>query len=163
MLLKILWVFIAMGSVLFLVVITTKYVGARTKRAMKGNYISVVETVSLGLDKQIHLLKVGEEFVLIATAGKGIQYLTNVKLHDYEAGETSQINGMFDFKVFFDKYLQGFKVKLNEKNDKKDKEKVLKAEPEGEVFKSNLSRLRSITSDMGKMDEKDGVDYTNES
>lgn len=140
-------ILLAFGSVLFLAVITTKYLGRKSKKSAQGQYISIVETISLGMDKQIHLMKVGEEFVLVATAGKSINYLTTIKLDASEVEDkASKSEGAFEFKGFLEKYIQGFKKKTEKK----------KQEPEisnmdtgrfsgGDVFKSNLSRLRSLS------------------
>ncbi|MCX8130312.1 MAG: flagellar biosynthetic protein FliO [Clostridia bacterium] len=167
-------VLLAFGSILFLAVIFTRLLAGKTKRAMKGQYINIVETVSLGLDKQIHLLKVDNQFVLIATAGKTVEFLTTVTLDNYEEDETqTNTSNVFDFKALFDKYIQAYKEKKTEKtqtgrsenrNSKKQSEsdEDIASPIEGETFKSNLDRLRSMTNLMYKQGKIDGDDGTNE-
>jgi len=55
---------------LFLAYVTTKFIGTRTNKIVKGKYIKIIETVNLGFDSRLHLVKAGEEFVLISTCGK---------------------------------------------------------------------------------------------
>ncbi|MCR4434487.1 MAG: flagellar biosynthetic protein FliO [Clostridiales bacterium] len=163
---QVLWVFTILGSILFLVVITTKYIGNKTKKAMKGQYISIIESVNIGLDKQILLLKAGDEFVLIASAGKSIQYLTTVKLNEYEENESLQQNNVFVFKDFFEKYLKNFNAKKNEKADLNIGKKEYDGQSGKSAVKENLNRLRAITSKLDGTDKKNpvgnGVEDTNE-
>ncbi|HHV98993.1 MAG TPA: flagellar biosynthetic protein FliO [Clostridiaceae bacterium] len=98
---------LAFGAILFLAYITTRLVAGKATRAMKGQYIEIVETVNLGMDKKIHLVKVDKQFILIATSGKNIEFLTNVTLENYEDPEKHEKkNNTFDFKAFLDKYIQ---------------------------------------------------------
>lgn len=159
----VLYVLLALGSILFLAYVTTKYIGGKSKKASRGNYIQVIETVSLGLDKQLMLVKAGEQFVLLSSSGKNIQFLSNIKLDEYET-EVSSVNDnmVFDFKGLFDKYLQGFKDKKNNKFVEKDFGGNPNESTEGDTIKSNLNRLRNITGLMSKKGTKDGDENTNE-
>jgi flagellar protein FliO/FliZ len=145
--LQTLYILLAFGSVLFLAVITTKYLGRKSKKAAKGQYISIIETISLGMDKQIHLMKVGDEFVLVATAGKSINYLTTIKLDASEVEEkTAKNEGNFEFKGFLEKYIQGLKKKTEKKKEEPEISSMDTVKSSGgDVFKSNLSRLRSLS------------------
>lgn len=160
---SIIGVLFALGSILFLAYITARFIGGKSKKASRGNYIQVIETVSLGIDKQLLLVKIGEQFVLLASAGKNIQFMTNVNLNEYETQEiTENTNGVFDFKGLFDKYVQGFMDKKNNKYVEKDLGENQFEPLKGDIIKSNLSRLRNITSLMNKKGIKDGDENTNE-
>ncbi|MDP4094795.1 MAG: flagellar biosynthetic protein FliO [Bacillota bacterium] len=157
LILQTLYIVLAFGAILFLVYITTKYLGGRAKKTMKGQYVNIVETVNLGMDKQIHLVKAGDQFVLIASAGKSITYLTNIKLDSDEIEEALDKNSStFDFKGLFEKYLKNFKNKKNEKTapNKENNDSELENYAGGDAFKVNLSKLRAITSRTSKMDDK---------
>jgi len=52
---------VVFGSVLFLAYVTTKFIGTRTNKIVKGKYIKIIETVNLGFDSRLHLVKAGEE------------------------------------------------------------------------------------------------------
>lgn len=174
--LQVFGVMLAFGSILFLAVISTRLLAGKTKRAMKGQYINIIETVSLGLDKQIHLLKVDNQFVLISTAGKRVEFLTNIDMNNYGEQETASNNlGAFDFKSLFEKHIQAYKDKKSGKSadstikgdDGKIGENAGNREfaftaNGGEKFKSNLGRIKTITSVMYKQGELDGDEGTNE-
>ena len=142
-LLKIIGFFIAGGIVFLAVFLVTKFIASSTKKVMKGRYISIVETISLGIDKQVHLLKVENEFILVACSGKNIVYLTNLNIEGYEENKSQQDNG-FDFKSIFEKYSNVFgsikgKKNQNIKTDEEEKQKNTG------VFKKNLEKLKSFT------------------
>lgn len=154
-------VLLVLGCMAFLAYVSTKFIGGKAKKAAGGKYINTIETISLGLDKQVHLLKVGEQFVLISSSGKNIGFLSNINLDGYEV-ESDQINSTFDFKSFLEKYLQAFKSKKTEKSKDKSNAEDFSNQVESEVFKSNLNKLRTITSRVDYQGTKDGDDYTNE-
>ncbi|MFZ5987428.1 MAG: flagellar biosynthetic protein FliO [Bacillota bacterium] len=154
---------VVFGSILFLAYATTKYIGTRTSKIMKGKHIDIIETVSLGFDSRLHLVKAGEEFVLISSSGKNVQLLTTVRIDNYSADEEKLQNGTFNFKEVFDKYIQGFKGRQN--NNKSFTESLnseSKSNSENEVFRHNLVKLRTITSGIEKHMTVDGDEYTNE-
>ena len=143
---------IGFGSILFLTYITTRYIGSRANKVARGKYISTVDTVTIGLNKQLHLIKVGEQFVLISSSGKNIEFLTNVTLDNFEAENKSVNSGTFDFKNVLDKYfvnLKGKKVtKLSDESERQLKKQDNNSFAEN--FKGNLFKLRSITSKVDK-------------
>jgi flagellar protein FliO/FliZ len=148
------------AAILFLAYVATRYIGSKTGNTIKGKYISVVESISIGMDKNIHLLKAGEQFILIASSGKNIEFLTTIKIDDF--GVTPDVAGenTFDFKHLFDKYLQNFRSKKGVKANRKasDPDNSL----EEYVFKSNLDKLKSINIKAGKQDNEDGVEIGDE-
>jgi len=156
---------IIFGSILFVAYVATRYVGNKTSKVMKGKHVSIVETVSLGMDKQIYLLKAGEQFVLIASCGKHIEFLTTVKIDGFESEEISDTTNGFNFKGFFEKYLQTF---VNRKDGKEQKENHVNNDrqaaesAEDDVFKSNLNKLRAINARVDVRRKEDGDDNTNE-
>jgi flagellar protein FliO/FliZ len=148
------------GSLLFMAVITTRFIGIKAQKAMKGRHITIIETVSLGLDKKIHLVKAGEQYILIASSGKTMEFLTTVTLNEAEPGTDMAESPVQDFRMLFDKYIQGFKSLKNGKNDVADNMTV-GSEEEG-TFRSNLDRLKKITEKADKIIRLDGDGITNE-
>ena len=49
---------------------------------MKGKHITVIETVSLGFDNKLHLVKVADEFILISCSGKNVQMLKTIDINE---------------------------------------------------------------------------------
>lgn len=135
-------------SLLFIAYVVTKLVGVKVSRTMKGKYISLVETVSLGMDKRLHLIKVGDQFILIASSGKNIIFLTKVKLDDEEIVQNETAAVSFDFRHILDKYMQNFKG-LKRKNVPTEEIKTDIGSSENDsIFSRNLNKLKFINNRM---------------
>lgn len=162
--LKVILFLIGFCALLFLTYVTTRYVGGRQNKAMKGKNISIVETVALGMDKRLHLVKAGNQYVLIASTSKAVEFLTTVNLEEPspEVRETTQENAvLFDFRSLFEKYMGTYRAK-------KGKEPGITADglpqefPENRDFKSNLGRLRTIVQKKEFQAKENGDEITNE-
>ncbi len=81
------------GAILFLTYVTTRYLAGKSGKAMKGKHLSIVETISLGADKRIHLVKAGEKHILISSTSKSIEYLTELEIYVGEAPDDSAAQG----------------------------------------------------------------------
>jgi flagellar protein FliO/FliZ len=92
------------------------------------------------------LIRVGQQFILIASSGKNIEFLSEIKLEDYNPPEVQENNTLFDFKNLFEKYLQNFNKSKAADIGKDLKKGVLNGTAEGEKIKSNLNRLRMINT-----------------
>jgi len=154
------------GSILFLTYVTTRYVASRTGRTMRGKYIRIVDTISLGTDKRIHLVKAGEQYVLIATTSKSVEFLTLVDLGDDKAREAEEFEkkesrNVFDFKTIFEKYVNTYKSK-RDGTIQQDNDETSTGRADRPDFRSNLGRLRAIMHKSDKQVEKNGDDSTNE-
>lgn len=159
---ELLLVFIVLIPILFLAYITTRFVAGKSNKALKGRYINIIETVSLGVDKKLHLVKVDNQFILIASSGKSIEFLTSVRLDEFQDNENPAVEHAFDFKSLFEKYISAYKNKRDGKAEVKESIEDPAKEAEGVHFKSNLYRLRTITGRMDKKAEENGVDNTND-
>ena len=166
---QIIAVVLTFASILFLAAVAARYIGSKARKTLKGRYISIVESVSLGLDKNLYLVKVGEQFILIASAGKNIEYLTTVELDESQMEEASQSSDVFNFKNFFEKYLQVYRNKRDERGRKDDVDSGMKfadsdiaGQKGGERFKSNLDRLKAVNKKINARDKKGGDDITDE-
>ncbi|MDK2798570.1 MAG: flagellar protein FliO/FliZ [Clostridiales bacterium] len=90
---------------LFLTYITTRFIGQKATAAMKSKYIKVIESISLGIDKNIYLVQIDKKYIVIATSGKTIQYLTDIELENLdEANE--EINKKIEFTDIFANHLK---------------------------------------------------------
>lgn len=159
--LSIVFFLIMFAAVLFLAFVFTRYIAGRTNQAMKGKYIHVVDTISLGLDKKLLLVKVAEQYILIASSGKSLEYMTTIKFED-SVEELSSVNrtAPFDFKAVFEKYITNFKeLKIPNiaKKENLDRDEVNKTVSDS-IFRNNLTRLRTITK---RVETNDNVSREN--
>ena len=70
---------IAVGSVMFLAYVMTKFIGKRSSGMVKSKYMKIIDTLSLGFDKSIYLIQVGEQYVLMHMSVKGMEFICNVE------------------------------------------------------------------------------------
>ncbi len=148
--------FIGFGSLLFLSYITTRFLGTKMNKAVKGKHLSVVDSVTLGLNKQLYLVKAGNQFILMASSGKSLEFITEIKLDDLDVETDAPTNNVFDFKTIFEKYIS------NNKNKKAPNEKDTTVSIDTTRFKGNLQKLKILSSKFGKPVEDYGDDNTNE-
>ncbi|HQD28521.1 flagellar biosynthetic protein FliO [Acetivibrio saccincola] len=154
------------GSVLFLAYIVTKYIGKKTSRIMKGKHITVIETVSLGFDNKLHLVKVADEFILISCSGKNVQMLKTIDINEEKEDIKKDNSNIVNFKDFFQKCLGSFKVKDGNEYNKNSHKNISKGNFEnfnGEKIKRNLKKLKEFNLDLqSEKKTEDGDGYTNE-
>jgi len=146
---------VGFGSLLFLTYITTRFLGTKMNKAGKGKHLSVVDTVTIGLNKQLHLVKAGKQFILMASSGKSLEFITEIKLYDLDVETDAPINDTSDFKTMFDKYFSNIKNKDIHNED-------TTVSVESTRFKGNLQKLKILSSKFGKPVEDYGDDNTNE-
>ena len=162
--LKVILLLIGFCSLLFLTYVTTRYIGSKQNKAMKSKNISVVETVALGLDKRLHLVKAGKQYIMIATTSKTVEFLTAVTLEESSPEEqivTQENVGLFDFKSLFEKYMGSYRVKKGKENKSSEYE-AQQDISENHDFKSNLGKLRTIVQKKEFQARENGDDFTNE-
>lgn len=154
------------GSILFLAYVTTKYVGKKTNSVMKGKYVKVIETVSLGFDNRLYLVKVADEFILISSSGKNVQMLKTIEMIEQKEDINITKPNTVNFKDFFQNCLDNFKIKGNSEKIEDVDENMLKGNFEnfkGEKIKKNLERLKEFDFNLSarKVTENGGK-YTND-
>lgn len=165
--LKIVLYLIGFCSLLYLAYIATRYIADRQNRAMRSKNISVIETVMLGTDKRLHLVKAGKDHILIATTSKTVEFLSKVELDEESAQETAQEavpgenSSPFDFKAIFEKYSGLYKPKKI-KNSTEQEYEAPQDDASGYDFRKNLARLKSIVGSNKNKVKENGVDVTNE-
>lgn len=162
---EILLMLLGFGSIIFLAFITTKYIGTKASKAMTGKHVTIIETVSLGMDKRLQLVKAGEQYLLIATTSKTVELISEIRLNEDAEAENAEtplgMPNVFDFKSLFEKYAGMYKNKKGGvlKPVETDKQNI---RPEGDKFRNNLDKLMNITREYEKQDSKNGDELTNE-
>ncbi|HHV60385.1 MAG TPA: flagellar biosynthetic protein FliO [Clostridiaceae bacterium] len=134
---------LVLGVIIFLAYMYTKYIGKKAGRLFQGKYINIVETISLGGDKRIHLVKVGEEFFLISSTAKDVNFLTGLKLNELAAAEGEEEvkkENTFSFNAILNRYINLSKENISQA--KKPDESTQKKN----IFKDNLRKLQSLTN-----------------
>jgi len=154
---QILLTLIGFGSILFLAYVTTRFVGGKTSRGYRGKYLNVVETITLGMDKKICLVKAGDDFILIAASGKKIDFLCKVNMEEFNNHQEEEINNKaFDFKSLFDNYISKYKRKEGSRKE------YAAGNAAESSFKANINKLKAITGKFDNRDRKNGDEDTNE-
>ena len=161
--LKIILYLVGFCSLLYLAYIATKYIANRQNKAMRSKNISVVETVMLGTDKRLHLVKAGKDHILIATTSKTVEFLSKVELDEEteREDESSENNTPFDFKSIFEKYSGLYRSKKT-KNPAESEYEAPQDDAFGHDFRSNLGKLKSIVGSNKYKVKENGDDITNE-
>ena len=145
---------IVFGAILFIAYVTTKFIGKKSNKIMKGKYIKIIETLSLGFDKQIYLLKTGNQYVLLSYSGKNIQFLTTISMDEIpEDLDQDNNTELLNFKEIFEKYLSPLNIIKN----KKTKHPENKKKQDSNNFDNNLNKLRGINNkyNIDKMEKED--------
>ena len=76
---SLLTILIAVGSVMFLAYVMTKFVGKKSSGMMKSKYMKVIDSLSFGFDKTVYLVQVGEQYVLMHMSVKGMEYICSIE------------------------------------------------------------------------------------
>lgn len=148
-------VIFAVIVVLALLLLTTKLLSYKSKKMLKGNYMQIIESLSLGVNNRLHLIKVDKEFFIISATNKNVELLARVNINDYEEEEIKNpISEVIDFKAVLKKYINGFSFSNYAKKETEvESENVVIHKPQGTndiqnsdvVFKKNLDRLKNLT------------------
>lgn len=141
---------------------TTKFIAGKTAKTLSGRNIKIIETLNLGIDKRLLLVKVGKEYFLIASAGKNIEFLSSVDMGDEDLSETNIKKTETPFEKFLKRYLTKDIKRKDLKKDSGDTgdlengndKKIVVSNRKGR-FKENLERLKSITSNFNRKDRED--------
>lgn len=136
------------GSVLFLAYITTKILGNKTAKSMKGTYMEIIETLRLGNDKQLVLVKAGDKFIIMSSSSKGLDFICEVNIDYTEAKEPIVGPTGANFKEILDKYIGVIPFKG------KDKQNRINYDLN---FEKNISKLQQINSKFGNEDGADEI------
>jgi len=75
---SLLTILIATGSVVFLSFVMTKFIGKKSSGLIKSKYMKVIDSLSMGFDKNIYLIQVGEQYVLMHSSVKGFEFICNI-------------------------------------------------------------------------------------
>jgi len=159
-------VILAFIVVLIILLFTTKYLAYKSKKMLKGNYMQIVESLSLGVNNRLHLIKVDNEFFIISASNKQVEFLARVNINDYEEEEIKNpISEVVDFKAVLKKYMNGFNFSNQAKKQTEiEVENALGHKSQGIdglqnadiTFKKNLEKLKHLTKTINGKRSEDG-------
>ena len=129
--------------------------------------MQIIESLSLGVNNRLHLVKVDKEFFIIAATNKNVEFLSKVNISDYVEEEVKNpISEVIDFKSVLKKYVNGFSFRNSSNTSEVNQnDPVIDSrtensglEPGDSVFKSNLEKLKHLSSSLNDrrgQDEKE--------
>jgi len=106
----------------------TKFIAKKGRTSMGSKNLKIVETVSLGLDKSLILVKAGKQFLLLGSTPKGINFLAELEAESISLSDADALRGLEGENI--EEYLE-----------------KLRKSPESSgaaTIKSNLNKLKSI-------------------
>ena len=132
------------GAILLLCYYTTKFIGRRMSGRTSNKNMKIVETLSLGLDRCLYLILVGNKYFLFFSSKKGLELVSEVdaeiKAEDSDETDEKKAN-VFDFRRIFESY-SGLSDKKS--NDSYEGEKA--EDPEEKGIIGSIKRLNRINT-----------------
>ncbi|HPU45374.1 MAG: flagellar biosynthetic protein FliO [Clostridiaceae bacterium] len=98
---------IIFSAVLFIAWLTTRLLGRKMAGASKNRLMSVVETLQVGMDRYLYLIKAGDRFFLFYTTRKGMELVSEINIDEEALAAKDEASGSgsgFNFKRIFDFY-----------------------------------------------------------
>ncbi len=163
-------IFLKYFSVIFAIVfvfallfLTTKLLNYKSKKMLKGNHMQIIESLSLGVNNRIHLIKVDDEFFLISASNKNVEFLARVNMSDFEEEEIKNpVSEVIDFKAILKKSLNGFSFKNQAKKqtgaETNNSSELKPKDPNinnNLAFKRNLEQLKNLNKTISDQRSED--------
>ena len=82
---------VAVGAVLYLSYLFSRYLAVGTAKINKSKYIKIVDRAVLGQDKMLLIVRIGEKNYLISSSAQSIQILTEL---DHLQAELSRMDNL---------------------------------------------------------------------
>ena len=134
----------AFGAILLLCYYTTKFIGKKMTNGTRNKNMKIIETLSLGLDRCLYLILVGNKYFLFLSSKKGLELVSeiNTEINTGDLVEQDETTAnVFDFKRIFDTYSG-----LSDKNNKYSDEGAEEKEPEETGILGSIKRLKRINT-----------------
>ena len=107
----------------------TRYLSRRSFNHGMNKNLRIVETAALGIDKSLLLVKVGEQYLLLASTQKNITLLSEIDPENLTLGNLAKANNNIDGESF-----EAYMNKLEDENNNAGMNSI----------KNNLKKLKSI-------------------
>jgi flagellar protein FliO/FliZ len=120
--------FIFMSAVILVAAYyVTKFVATKGLNTASNKNLKVIETVHLGVDKSLLLVKVGEQYLLLGSTQKTINLLTEVNKEKLTINSMNEVSSSMESDS-----IEAYMGKLQDENDNVN------------TIKHSLNRLKSI-------------------
>ena len=129
------------ACILFLAYITSKFVGKRGSARYRSKHIEIIDSINLGTDKQLLIVKVVDEYFLLAKSAKNIEMMTQLHI---EADISSSDDPVHNFKTNFKNLLE---KQIHLGKAKKENEKVPGS------FRYNLNKIKDFSYQQDETDD----------
>ncbi|MGI6083808.1 MAG: flagellar biosynthetic protein FliO [Acetivibrionales bacterium] len=134
----------AFGIILLLCFYTTKFLGKKMTGSARNKSMKIVETLSLGIDRYLYLILVGNKYFLFFSSKKGLELVSEIDLDiqaEDLADEDEKTANVIGFKRIFDTYSG-----LSDKKDKNPDEGDDIKKPEETGILGSIKRLKKINA-----------------
>jgi flagellar protein FliO/FliZ len=131
---------VVMVAVLIGAYLTTKFLSGKTKRLQKGRFISLVERLPLGKDKNIVLIEIGGQNFLVGVTNQSISILGQIENENLKAAKETK--SAIPRKGFFEQFLKVFN------NAKEAQSNLRKARMQGGADQSSKYDQEDILKQM---------------
>jgi len=137
---------IIFAAVLFLAWLTTRLLGRKMTGTSKNKLLGVVETLPVGLDRYLYLVRAGNRYFLFFASRKNMEYVSEIEI-DEEAlasGAEQEENGGFGFCRIFELYsgLTGKEKRAKDNNEEEYPEKDVGKHEAG--LPESIQKLRNL-------------------
>jgi len=147
--LELLGLLLAFGAILILCYFTTIFIGKKYSGRSKNKHMKVVETLSLGLDRCLYIILVGNRYFLFLSSKKGLEMISEIDLEEQTEENSAAEDKAADVSMFrriFEAYSG-----LSERTDQRQAsgsgdEPDEKTGDPGKGIVSSIKRLKKINS-----------------
>ena len=133
---------IVFGIILFLAYFSTKLIAKKANKSIKGRNIELIEAFSIGMDKRLFLIRVGNQHLLFSSGKKGLDYVTEIDIDNQEIiPKKENTENIFDFNAIISKYIKKDSEveNINNIDNISESSTISKSS-----VKNNLNRLKNI-------------------
>jgi flagellar protein FliO/FliZ len=104
---KFLYFVFVFGLILAITYYVTHIIAKKSTVKSKSKNMNIVETLPISMDKNVLLIKVGKQYVLLGNTPKNLIYLSTFEMDKLGLNEDDAINN--EYEVNFDSYLEDYK------------------------------------------------------
>ena len=128
---EILFFLIIFAVILFLAYVTTRIVAKKSGIRAKSKYMEVVDRLDFGSDKQLFILRAGDEYFLLSKSSKNLDVLTKININEPDADiDPNQTGEKTDFKSMLEKHINFGIIKKDTKDS---------------VFRKNIGKIKNMS------------------
>ncbi len=136
--------------ILLLAYLSTRFIASRAASIYRCNYLKVIETLGVGGDKKLLLVKAGEKFLLLSMTSRSLNFISEVDIPNYTE-DNKEEKAPYIKSIEFKKILEKL-IKRDDKLDDITREAVEIKKRGSEYisnFGRNLAKIKNVYSFSG--------------